>query len=103
MFMRPKTPGKVDGAAKALAAAGGVAHMAFFTVFAYRVIGRGPGLGSIGWAILAFVALLGMGANFVGYYLIKHGGRWKAQKWGYLAIAASTALAGVLLAFATFM
>jgi hypothetical protein len=92
----------VDRAAKALAAAGGVAHMAFFTVFAYRVIGRG-GFGAIGWAILAAVALLGMGANFVGYYLIKHGGRWKAQKWGYLAIAASTALAGVLLAFATFM
>lgn len=103
MFFKPRTPGRIDGAAKALATAGGVAHMAFFSVFAYRVIGRDLGFGTIAWAILAALALLGIGANFVGYYLIKHGGRWKAQKWGYLSIAASTALAGVLLAFATFV
>lgn len=91
---------KVDTAAMALAAAGGVAHMAFFTLFALRVIGRW-GVESILWVVLALLAALGLGANFVGYYLVKHGGRSRAKKWGYTSIAASSFLAGILLAVAT--
>jgi hypothetical protein len=91
--------GKVDAIAKTLAAASGLAHVSFFTLFAWRVVGR-AGMGSIAWALLALAALLGLGCNAVGYYLLKHGGGTPAGKWGYWAIAAATALAGVLLAIA---
>jgi hypothetical protein len=97
-MFRPKN-GKVDAIATTLAAACGLAHVSFFTLFAWRVIGR-AGFGSVAWAILALVALLGLGANAAGYYLIKHGGRTPARKWGYWMIAASTGTAGVLLAIA---
>lgn len=98
MFTRPRN-GKVDAIAKTLAAACGLAHVSFFTLFAWRVIGR-AGFGSVAWALLALLALLGLGANAIGYYLIKHGGRTPARKWGYWAIASSTGIAGVLLAIA---
>jgi hypothetical protein len=91
--------GKVDIAAKALATACGVAHATFFGIFAYRVIGR-SGLGVALWVVLAACALVGLATNFVGYYLIKHGGRSAARRWGYWAIALSSALAGGLLAVA---
>ncbi len=97
-MFRPRS-GKVDIAAKALATACGVAHATFFGIFAYRVIGR-SGVGVVAWIALAVVALLGLGTNFVGYYLVKHGGRSAARRWGYWAIALSSALAGGLLAIA---
>ena len=95
-----KRNGKVDGIAKTLAAACALAHVSFFTLFAYRVIGR-AGFGSVGWAICAFVALLGLGCNAAGYYLLKHGAGTPAAKYGYYAISASTAIAGGLLTVAT--
>jgi hypothetical protein len=98
MFFRPRN-GKVDTIAKTLAAASGLAHLSFFTLFAWRVIGR-AGMGSIAWALLALAALLGLGCNAAGYYLLKHGAGTPAAKWGYWAIATSTGLAGVLLAIA---
>jgi hypothetical protein len=98
MFFRPRND-KVNVIAKTLAAACAVAHVSFFTLFAWRIIGRG-GMGSIAWALLALGALLGLGCNAVGYYLIKKGGGTPARKWGYWAIAASTGIAGVLLAIA---
>jgi|GEM_PF-2010147 len=98
MLFRPRN-GKVDTIAKTLAAACGLAHVSFFTLFAWRIIGR-AGLGSVAWALLALAALLGLAANAVGYYLIKHGGRTPARKWGYWAISGSTAMAGALLAIA---
>jgi hypothetical protein len=97
MFIRRN--GKVDAIAKTLAAASGLAHVSFFTLFAWRVVGR-AGMGSIAWALLALAALLGLGCNAVGYYLLKHGGGTPAAKWGYWSIAAATGLAGVLLAIA---
>jgi hypothetical protein len=97
MFIRRN--GKVDAIAKTLAAASGLAHVSFFTLFAWRVVGR-AGMGSIAWALLALAALLGLGCNAVGYYLLKHGAGTPAAKWGYWAIAAATGLAGVLLAIA---
>ncbi len=98
MFFRPRND-KVSTIAKTLAAACAVAHVSFFTLFAWRVIGR-AGMGSLAWALLALGALLGLALNAVGYYLIKNGGRTPARKWGYWAIASSTGLAGVLLAIA---
>ena len=92
--------GKVDIAAKALATACGVAHATFFGIFAYRVIGR-SGMGVFAWIILAVIALLGLGVNFIGYYLIKHGGKSPARRWGYIGIGVSSALAGLLLAIAS--
>ena len=94
MFYRPRN-GKVDTIAKTLAAACAVVHVSFFTLFAWRIIGRG-GMGSIAWALLALAALLGLGCNAAGYFLISKG----ARKWGLWAIATSTGLAGVLLAIA---
>lgn len=91
---RPRND-KVSAIAKTLAAACAVAHVSFFTLFAWRIIGRG-GMGSIAWALLALGALVGFGCNAAGYYLIKRG----ARKWGLWAIAASTGIAGVLLAIA---
>jgi len=98
-MFRPRTNPKVDAIAKTLAAACALAHVSFFTIFAWRVIGR-AGMGSIAWALLALASLLGLGCNAVGYYLIKNGGGTPARKWGYWAIATSTGIAGVLLAIA---
>jgi len=89
----------IERAAMALAAAGGVAHGVFFTLFAWRVIGR-EGFGTVGWAILALFALLGMGLNFAGFWLVRSS---RGRRWGYMAIALSTALAGGLLGFATWV
>jgi hypothetical protein len=100
MFLRRKNKpfSSVERAAMALAAAGGVAHGAFFAMFAWRVIGR-EGFGTIGWVVLALVALIGLALNFAGYWLIKRGDG-PLRRWGFMAIAASTALAGGLLAIA---
>ena len=98
MFYRPRND-KVATIAKTLAAACAIAHVSFFTLFAWRVIGRG-GMGSVAWALLALSSLVGLGCNAIGYYLIKNGGGTPARKWGYWAIAASTGIAGVLLAIA---
>lgn len=98
MFYRPRND-KVATIAKTLAAACAIAHVSFFTLFAWRIIGRG-GMGSVAWALLALSSLVGLACNAIGYYLIKNGGGTPARKWGYWAIAASTGIAGVLLAIA---
>jgi hypothetical protein len=100
MFFRKRTNSGIERAAMALAAATGVAHAAFFALFAWRVIGR-DGFGVVGWAVLAFFALLGLGLNFVGYWLIKRG-EGMLRRWGFVAVGASTVLAGVLLSIAAF-
>lgn len=94
-----KTNSGLERAAMALATACGIAHAAFFTLFVWRVIGR-DGVGSVGWAILALFAALGMGLDFVGFWLLRVR---RGKKLGYLGIAASTAIAGVLLAIATYV
>lgn len=93
-----KTSSPVLRAAMTLAAAGGAAHTAFFTLFVWRVIGR-DGIGTVGYAVLALVALAGMGLDFVGFWLVRMP---RARRYGFLAIALATALAGALLAIATF-
>ena len=94
-----RTNSGIERAAMALAAAGGVAHAAFFTLFAWRVIGR-DGIGTIGWAVLALFALIGMGLNFAGFWLVRSS-KWR--RWGYMAISVSTAIAGALLGIATWV
>ena len=49
MFFRPRND-KVSAIAKTLAAACAIAHVSFFTLFAWRVIGR-AGMGSFAWAL----------------------------------------------------
>ena len=90
----------IERAAMALATASGIAHLAFFSLFVSRVIGR-EGIGTIGYVLLAVLALAGIVLNFVGYWLVRQGGRPAARRLGYLAISISTALAGGLLAIAT--
>jgi hypothetical protein len=90
----------VQKAAKALATADGVAHVAFFSLFAFRVVsGAGPSrLLSLFFALLAG---LGLVLDVVGWALVRHGGRTRASRLGFGAIAASTALASVLLLLAS--
>ncbi len=92
--------GAIEKAAKALATAGGIAHVAFFSLFAFRVVTSSP-LGKAANVVFAVLALLGLATEFVGYSLIRYGGKTAARKWGYYAIALSTGLAAVLLAAAS--
>lgn len=83
-------------AAKALATADGVAHVAFFWIFVWRAIASGP-IGktfAIAWTLLAVVGLV---ADVLGWMLVKHGGRTPAGKVGLWLIALSTAIAALLL------
>ncbi len=83
-------------AAKALATAGGVAHVAFFWMFAYRIVASGF-LGRPVAIVATVLAALGLVADVVGWMLVKHGGRTPAARLGMWSIAASTALAALLL------
>jgi hypothetical protein len=92
--------GAVEKAAKALATAGGVAHVAFFSLFAFRVVSSGMA-GKAMNLVFATLALIGLGSEFVGYALIRYGGQTRVRKYGLYAIALSTGLAAVLLAAAS--
>lgn len=93
-FGRSSNP--LDRAVAALAAAGGVAHLVFLSLFGWRTL-AGGGVFRFVNIVFATLAAIGFGLNFVGYAIIKYGGRTKARKLGIWAIALSTALAGVLL------
>jgi hypothetical protein len=83
----------VDKAATALAAAGGVAHAAFFVMFAWRTH---AGESWTSWFNLLWAGLAGVGflSNFFGWGMVK---RNKSRKLGLYGIALSTAIAAVLL------
>ena len=81
-----------------LATADGVAHLAFFSLFSWRVV-SGSGF-RIVQGVFALLALLGFGGGVVGSLLIKHGGKTKAGKVGLWLVASSTGLAAVLLVLA---
>lgn len=87
-------------AAKALATADGIAHLAFFGMFAWRILTSGP-IGKSLAIVFALLAALGLVADVVGWMLVTHGGRTPAGKVGLWAIALSTALASVLLVVAS--
>ena len=92
--------GPLQNAARVLATADGVAHAAFFSLFAYRTV-AGSGLRLV-QGVCALLAGLGFVAGVVGSMLVKHGGRTRVRTFGLYAIALSTALAGVLLVMANF-
>ena len=89
----------LDRAVSTLAAAGAVAHGALFMLFAWRVVTAGM-FGRFGHMALAAGAVLGFVSNLVGWSLVRHGGRFKAKKYGAYGFAASSAIAAVLLCFA---
>lgn len=91
--------GAVQRAAQALATADGVAHIAFFSLFAWRVV-AGSGF-RLAQGLFALLSLAGMAAGIVGWALARHGGKGKGYRMGLWCIAASTTLAGILLLVAS--
>ena len=87
-------------AAKALATADGVAHVAFFWMFAWRVLTAGP-IGKTFSIVFVLLAAVGLALDVFGWMLVKHGGRTKAGKLGLWSIALSTGLAAILLVLAS--
>lgn len=83
-------------AAKALATADGIAHFAFFWMFAWRVFTAGP-IGKPLAVVFAILSGIGFAGGIIGWMLVKHGGRTPAGKVGLWAIAFSTGLAAFLL------
>jgi hypothetical protein len=92
--------GAIEKAAKALATAGGVAHVAFFSLFAFRVVSSGLAGKALN-LLFAALALVGLASEVVGYSLIRYGGKTRVRKYGLYAIALSTGLAAILLAAAS--
>jgi hypothetical protein len=97
-FMRSSS-NPIDKAILALSTACGIAHAVFFTLYVGKTL-----FGDFGWGRtgLAIGAALGFALNFVGYSLVRYGGRFPVKKFGVLAIAGSTLLASLLLVFAGF-
>jgi hypothetical protein len=91
--------GALQKAARVLAAADGVAHVAFFSLFVWRVV-SGSGFRLV-QGTFALLAILGFIATTAGSLLVKHGGKTKAGRLGVWLIATSTALAGLLLVVAS--
>lgn len=95
----PRPGGALILAARALGGASTVAHFAFLSIFAWRlVIGRGWRVVSLVFTILAASGLV---LGFAGNALLKHGGRTKARSIGMWLVGASTTLASLLLLFAS--
>ena len=92
--------GALNRAAGALAAAGGVAHLAFLSLFAWRVV-SGSGLGRYAHVLFAALAAVGLASEVLGWSLVKFGGKTKVRRLGLWSIALSTALAAVLLVVAS--
>jgi hypothetical protein len=88
--------GAIQKAAGALAAANGVAHVAFLSLFGWRLLASGP-IGKVTAIVFAALAAVGLGADVLGWALVKHGGRTKVRTFGLWAVALSTALAAALL------
>jgi hypothetical protein len=97
-----KGSGAIDKAARALGAAMAVAHLAFLSMFGWRLVAGANPFGKVVSVVCVVLAILGLAAQFVGWSLLKFGGRTPARRLGLMAIALSTTLAGVLLFAASF-
>src|SRR5262245_14203847 len=96
----PNPGGALLLAARALGGASSAAHLAFVSLFLWRLVtGNGFRVVSL---LLAITALAGLAMSFVGSSLIKHGGRTKARSLGVWLVGGSAALASLLLVFANF-
>lgn len=94
-----KTNG-LDRAARALATADTVSHLAFLVLFGWRSFTSFGPLRFVAGAF-ALLALVGLALGFVGGLLANYGRRTPAAKVGHWAIAGSTGLAALLLLFAS--
>jgi hypothetical protein len=90
----PKPPG-LDRVIAVLGTADAVAHVAFFWIFAWRILSSGT-LGRVAAIVWTLLAALGLAGAIFGRLLM----RTPARRFGVWAIAASTALAGFLLVVA---
>ena len=96
----PRPGGALALAARALGSASSVAHVAFLSLFIWRmIVGNGFRVVSL---VLALSAAVGFALSFAGNALIKHGGRTKARSLGLWLVGGSAALASILLVFASF-
>ena len=91
--------GGLKKAAGALAAADGVAHIAFFAMFAWRMV-VGTGFRVI-QALWAGLALVGIVSGAVGWALMRGPSRGPVRRLVSSALALSTALAAFLLVVAS--
>jgi hypothetical protein len=89
--------GALDRAARALGAAMAVAHVAFLSMFGWRLVAGANPFGKVLSVVCVILALIGLAAQFLGWSLLKFGGRTPARRLGLWSIALSTTLAGVLL------
>src|SRR5262252_756754 len=87
-------------AAGALAAADSVAHVAFLSLFGWRFFSW-DGIGRYANIIFGIIALVGLALGTLGWLLVKTGGRTRAGRLGMWGVGLSTALAAVLLLFAS--
>jgi len=94
----PKPPG-LDRVITLLGTADAVAHVAFFWIFAWKIVSSGA-LGRAAAIVWTVLALVGLASAIAGRLILKYGGRTPARRFGVWAIGASTALAGVLLVVA---
>jgi hypothetical protein len=92
--------GGLQKAAAALAAANGVAHVVFLSLFGWRMLTSGP-IGKVMAIVCAVLAFVGLVSDGVGWALVKHGGKTRVRTLGLWAVALSTALAAVLLFLAS--
>jgi hypothetical protein len=88
--------------AGALAAADSVAHIAFLSLFGWRMF-RGDDWGRYANVPLIIVAFIGLAAGTLGWLLERYGGKTKLGRLGFWGVALSTALAAALLFFASWM
>ena|SRR5579862_6490854 len=95
-----KPKGGLVRATQALSAANGVAHLIFMTLFGWRFLFSGP-LAKLVSLPCAILAMIGLVADIVGWSLVKHGGGTRVSKFGVWAVAASTAVAAILLVMAS--
>ena len=100
MLFRRSSGGGLSKVTQALSVACGIAHLTFLTMFGWRGFADGGVMRFVN-LFFALLAGVGFGLNFLGYMVLKYGGRTKAGKLGVYAIAASTALAALLLALAS--
>jgi hypothetical protein len=91
--------GGLQKTAATLAAADGVAHIAFFMMFAWRTI-AGSGFRVV-QATFALLAMIGIASGTIGWAMIRTGAKGKPRQLGMAAVALSTALAGFLLLMAS--
>jgi hypothetical protein len=89
-------------AASALAAADGIAHAAFFGLFAWRTV-MWSGFGRVASLVFAVLSVVGLLAGILGGMVVRFGGRSKARTIGLWGIGLSTGLAGILLVAASWM